>query len=212
MNIGLFFGSFDPIHRGHVFIAKHKQIAQKTDQVWFVITPQSPFKNGKISASFSHREKMARMALSDHPDLYVSNIEINMPSPQYTTNTLKYLKVKHPTYRFSIIMGFDNFVSLVDMKWKDSNYILNNFKIFVYNRHIEDETISFSNYIIKSYKKFKPNITALSGTRLPTSSTSVRLYLNQKYPRSSINSPSLFIKKNLDIRVLNYILKNKLYY
>ena len=98
MKIGLFFGSFNPIHFGHVQIAKNKKISQFIDEVWFVITPQSPFKQGKIATSYFHRKKMVDLALIDFPNFSASNIELNLPSPQYTINTMKYLQKKHPSH------------------------------------------------------------------------------------------------------------------
>ena len=213
MKIGLFFGSFNPIHRGHIQIAKNKKISPFIDEVWFVITPQSPFKQGKTITSYLHRKKMVDIALIDFPNFVASNIELNLPSPQYTINTMKYLQKTHPTYLFSIIMGSDNFVDLVNMRWKNSKYILNNFTIFVYNRQTINAFVSLSEYVKKAYKKFQPNIITLPGLMLDISSTFIRSILAEsKLTHLSLNnSETCKTGSFLDERVLKYILRNKLY-
>ena len=213
MKIGLFFGSFNPIHLGHIQIAKNKQISQLIDEVWFVITPESPFKPGQITTSYSHRKKMVDLVINDCSNFSVSNVELNLPSPQYTINTMKYLQKKHSAHLFSIIMGADNFVDLVNMRWKNSDYILNNFTIFVYNRQTLNISGSLSEYIKKAYKQFQPNIITLPGLMLEISSTLIRSILSESTlaQSSSNHFSSLKFSSYLDEQVLKYILRHKLY-
>ena len=213
MKIGLFFGSFNPIHLGHIEIAKNKQISQFIDEVWFVITPESPFKQGQTTASYSHRKKMVDLALNDYSNFFASNVELHLPSPQYTINTMKYLQKKHCAHVFSIIMGADNFVDLVNMRWKNSDYILNNFTIFVYNRQTLNTSGSLSEHIKKAYKKFQPNIITLPGLMLDISSTLIRSVLSESTldQSSSNHFSSSKVISCLDEQVLKYILRHKLY-
>ena len=132
MKIGLYFGTFNPIHIGHLIIANY--MAEYTDlkQVWFVVSPQNPLKNKASLLKDYHRLAIVRIAIEDNPKLLASDIEFHLPIPSYTTNTLAYVKEKYPNNEFHLIMGEDNLRSF--HKWKNYEYILENHKIYVYPR------------------------------------------------------------------------------
>jgi len=132
VKIGLFFGSFNPIHVGHLIIANI--MAETTDlkKVWFVISPQNPFKPSKGLLHEFDRYDMVRAAIHDNYKLEASDIEFHMPKPSYTVHTLIYLQEKHPDKEFVIIMGEDNLPSF--QNWKNYQTILDNHEIYVYPR------------------------------------------------------------------------------
>ncbi|MBQ9311705.1 MAG: nicotinate-nucleotide adenylyltransferase [Bacteroidales bacterium] len=131
--IGLYFGSFNPIHYGHLIIANH--IVQNTDidKVWFVVSPQSPFKKTENLADNNLRYKLVQLAIEDNENFSVSDIEFSLPQPSYTVNTLKELSKQHSDKQFVLLMGEDNIVGF--HKWKDYEYILENYNIYVYPRN-----------------------------------------------------------------------------
>lgn len=132
MKIGLFFGSFNPVHHGHLIIANH--IAQTSDlnEIWFVVSPQNPFKKAGSLLNENHRFHLLQLAIEGEKKLRVTNIEFKLPKPSYTINTLTYLKEKHPTHSFSIIMGSDGFQNLD--KWKNAEIIIKEYPIIIYKR------------------------------------------------------------------------------
>lgn len=132
MKIGLFFGSFNPIHIGHLAIANHIQQFSDLDQVWFVVSPHNPFKKKSTLANDYDRLHLVNLAIEDYPNLNVSNIEFSLPQPSYTIDTLTVLKEKYPGHEFSIIMGMDNLQSFE--KWKNHEQILKHFSVYVYPR------------------------------------------------------------------------------
>ncbi|MFC4723056.1 nicotinate (nicotinamide) nucleotide adenylyltransferase [Geojedonia litorea] len=132
MKIGLFFGTFNPIHVGHLTIANHIAEYSDLDQVWFVVTPQSPFKTKQSLLDNRQRFEMVYRATKDYQKLHPSDIEFSLPQPNYTIDTLTYLHEKHPDYVFSLIMGEDNLKSF--HKWKNFELILNNYHLYVYPR------------------------------------------------------------------------------
>ncbi|MDO1513110.1 nicotinate (nicotinamide) nucleotide adenylyltransferase [Maribacter confluentis] len=132
-NIGLYFGTFNPIHIGHLVIANHMVEFSDLDEVWFVVTPQSPFKTKKTLLDNNHRYEMVYEATVDYQKLKPSKIEFDLPQPNYTVNTLAHLMDKHPAqYTFSLIMGEDNLKGF--HKWKNYETILENHAIYVYPR------------------------------------------------------------------------------
>ncbi|MBO3096981.1 nicotinate (nicotinamide) nucleotide adenylyltransferase [Gelidibacter pelagius] len=140
MKIGLYFGTFNPIHIGHLIIANHMAEHSDLDQIWFVVTPQSPFKV-KASLLDNHdRFEMVYRATADYPKLRANDIEFRMPQPNYTINTLTYLQEKYPMHEFALIMGEDNLKSL--HKWKNYELILANHHIYVYPRLSEGKVES----------------------------------------------------------------------
>ena len=130
--IGLFFGSFNPIHIGHLILANHFANYTVMDEVWFVVSPQNPHKVKASLLDEIHRLAMVREAVDDNLKLKASNIEFDLPKPSYTIDTLAYLKEKHPTYHFALIMGEDNLRSF--HRWKNYDVILEKYPIFVYPR------------------------------------------------------------------------------
>ena len=132
MKIGLYFGTFNPIHIGHLIIANHMAEYSDLDQIWFVVTPQSPFKVKTSMLDNHHRLEMVYRATKDYDKLRPSDIEFGLPQPNYTINTLTYLLEKYPDYEFSLIMGEDNLKSF--HKWKNYELILANHHIYVYPR------------------------------------------------------------------------------
>ncbi|WP_346881662.1 nicotinate (nicotinamide) nucleotide adenylyltransferase [uncultured Algibacter sp.] len=132
MKVGLYFGSFNPIHIGHLVIANHMAEYSDLDQIWFVVTPHNPFKKKTSLLDNHQRLEMVYLATKDYDKLAPSNIEFNLPQPNYTINTLAHLQEKHPDYEFSLIMGEDNLKSF--HKWKNYELILENHHIYVYPR------------------------------------------------------------------------------
>lgn len=131
--VGLYFGTFNPIHIGHLVIANHMVEFSDLDEVWFVVTPQSPFKVKKTLLDNHHRYEMVYEATKEYSKLQPSKIEFDLPQPNYTVNTLVHLGEKYPSgYSFSLIMGEDNLKGL--HKWKNYETILENHNIYVYPR------------------------------------------------------------------------------
>ncbi|PWI30548.1 nicotinic acid mononucleotide adenylyltransferase [Flavobacteriaceae bacterium LYZ1037] len=132
MKIGLYFGSFNPIHIGHLVIANHMVEHSNLDKVWFVVTPHNPFKKKSSLLDNNQRLEMVYRATKDYDTLNPSDIEFNLSQPNYTINTLVYLEEKYPNYEFCLIMGEDNLKSF--HKWKNYELILENHDIYVYPR------------------------------------------------------------------------------
>ena len=130
--IGLFFGSFNPVHIGHLIIANHFVEHTDLDEVWLIISPQSPFKKKKGLLAEHHRYAIAEIATNNNSNLRVSNIEFKLPKPSYTTHTLAFLTEKYSNKEFVLIMGEDNLVHI--NKWKNYDFIIDNFSIYVYPR------------------------------------------------------------------------------
>ncbi len=132
LKIGLFFGSFNPVHVGHLVLANYMLEFTELDRIWFVISPHNPLKEKVSLLKENHRLQMVRIAISESSKMKASNVEFKLPQPSYTVNTLAHLKENFPNHNFSLIMGADNLQSLT--KWKNYEYILKHHKIFVYPR------------------------------------------------------------------------------
>jgi nicotinate-nucleotide adenylyltransferase len=132
MRIGLYFGTFNPIHTGHLIIANHVAENSSLDQIWLVVTPHNPLKKKSTLLDDHHRLQMVFLATEDYPKLKPSDVEFRLPQPNYTVNTLAHLQEKFPVHEFSLIMGEDNLNSL--HKWKNYEVLLQNHDIFVYPR------------------------------------------------------------------------------
>ena len=131
--VGLFFGTFNPIHIGHLVIANHMVEFSDLDEVWFVITPQSPFKTKQSLLDNNHRYQMVYEAVQEYPNLKASKVEFNLPQPNYTIDTLVHLHEQYSEeYSFSLIMGEDNLKSF--HKWKNYEAILEHYSLYVYPR------------------------------------------------------------------------------
>jgi nicotinate-nucleotide adenylyltransferase len=132
MKIGLFFGSFNPIHVGHLIIANHFVEFGDLEEVWLVVSPHNPLKKKSTLANDYDRLHLVNLAIGDNLKLRASNIEFTLPKPSYTIDTLTYLTEKHPTKEFVLLMGGDNLGTL--HKWKNYEIILKNHQIYVYQR------------------------------------------------------------------------------
>lgn len=132
MKTGLFFGTFNPIHHGHLMVANYMHQFTDLDEIWFVITPQSPFKKRENLLDNRDRQHLVNLAIKDQYDFKASDIEFDLPKPNYTVHTLTYLREKYPKREFVLIMGGDNLTHL--HKWYNVEHILDNHKIYVYRR------------------------------------------------------------------------------
>lgn len=164
MKIGLYFGTFNPIHIGHIAIANHMAEYSDLDKIWMVITPHSPFKKKSSLLDNHHRYQMVQRALEDYDKLEPSTIEFDLPQPNYTVNTLVHLVEKFPQHEFCLIMGEDNLKSL--HKWKNYDTILEFHEIYVYPR-ISSGTVEtqFDNH---------PKIHSVAAPIMEISSTAIR--------------------------------------
>lgn len=136
--IGLYFGSFNPIHIGHLIIANHLLQFTELSQIWFIVSPHNPLKEKNTLLADHHRQALVKIAIDDNPNFRVSDIEFTMPKPSYTINTLAYLTDKYPNKEFSLIMGADNLATFD--KWKNYDVILQHYQIYVYPRINEKPT------------------------------------------------------------------------
>lgn len=180
MKIGLYFGSFNPIHVGHLIIANHLAENSDLSQVWFVVTPHNPFKDKKSLLDDQQRLHLVRLATENYPKLKTSDIEFSLPQPNYTINTLAYLQEKFPQNIFAIIMGEDNLKSL--HKWKNFETITQNHEIYVYPRIVSevDQSSVTTNYQIH---KINAPIVEISSTNIREgikSKKNVRPLLSEK--------------------------------
>ena len=132
MKIGLYFGSFNPIHIGHLIIASHIIEHSDLDKIWFVVSPQNPLKPSSTLLNEYHRLNMFRLATENDSRFKASDVEFKLPKPSFTIDTLTYLSEKHPKHQFFVIMGSDSYQNL--NKWKNYELILSNYSIIVYNR------------------------------------------------------------------------------
>ena len=132
MKIGLYFGTYNPVHVGHLVIANYMAEYTGLDQVWLIVSPQNPLKEKSSLLADYHRLALVKIAIDDNPKLRASDIEFKLPKPSYTATTLAYLKEKHPEHEFALIMGEDNLRTL--HKWQNHEIILKNHKIYVYPR------------------------------------------------------------------------------
>lgn len=149
MKIGLYFGSFNPIHIGHLIIASH--VANNTDieQVWFVLSPQNPLKEASSLLNEYHRLYLIQLAIENDSRLKASNIEFKLPRPSYTIDTLTYIQEKYPTDTFSIIIGSDSFQNI--SKWKNYTVLLQNYSVYIYSRPgFEVHNVSSNIHLLKA--------------------------------------------------------------
>ena len=132
MKVGLFFGSFNPVHNGHLIIAQHFLNETELSQIWIVVSPQNPFKQQKQLLNEYDRLHLINLAIEKSQNLKATDLEFRLPKPSYTINTLAYLKEKHPQHEFAIIMGSDSLQNLD--QWKNANQIMGSYPIYVYER------------------------------------------------------------------------------
>jgi len=136
MKLGLYFGSFNPVHSGHMVIASYLSEFTDLDNVWFVVSPHNPLKSKSSLLKDHHRLQLVKIAIDDYPKLKASDIEFTLPQPSYTINTLSHLFDKHPEHQFVLILGADNLETFT--KWKNWEQILELVELYVYPRKDSD--------------------------------------------------------------------------
>jgi nicotinate-nucleotide adenylyltransferase len=167
MNVALYFGSFNPIHHGHLIIANEIMQQENYQELWFVISPQNPFKNENNLLNANHRFHLLQLAVEGEYKLKASNIEFKLPKPSYTVNTLVYLKEKYPNHQFDIVLGSDGFQNII--KWKNSAFIIENYKFLIYKRpgyDVNNEAMA--------------NLKIIEGPQLYISSTHIRKLIEEQ--------------------------------
>lgn len=162
--IGLYFGTFNPIHIGHIILANHFAETTDLNEIWMVITPQNPFKKKDSILDNNHRLELVYKATMDYPKLKPSNIEFGLPTPNYTINSLVHLVEKYPEHQFALLMGEDNLVSFP--KWKNYELILGHHEIYVYPRK--------TNRVIPEQFKNHPKINLIDAPKIELSSSAIR--------------------------------------
>lgn len=191
MKIGLYFGTFNPIHIGHLIIANHMAEYSGLDQIWMMVTPHNPLKKKDTLLDDYQRLQLVFLATEDYPKMKPSDFEFKLPQPNYTVNTLSHLKDKYPTYEFSLIMGEDNIKTF--HKWKNYEIILENHDIYVYPRiSLETDNSEFKNH---------PRIHHINAPIVEISSTFIRENIKNKKN----------VQPLLPAKVWEYIDHNNLY-
>jgi nicotinate-nucleotide adenylyltransferase len=160
MKVGLYFGSFNPIHLGHLIIGSFVANNTEVDQVWFVVSPQNPLKNSSTLLNEYHRLQLVQLALADDEQLKSSDIEFKLPRPSYTIDTLIYLQEKYPKHTFCVVMGSDSMQNI--HRWKNSQTLLKQYSFYIYQR---------PGFIVKENSS---NIVTLDAPLLEISSTKIR--------------------------------------
>lgn len=203
--VGLYFGTFNPIHIGHVIIANHLAEYSSLDEVWFVVTPMSPHKTEDRILDNMDRYDMVKMAIEGYEKLHVSDIEFHLPKPNYTITTLVHLEERHPNIQFSLIMGEDNLKSL--HRWYNFETIINNYPILVYPRIAHgkiDENIARKVLRVpqpQGFKEYKANIQLVVAPIIELSSSFIRKGIKE----------GKNVIPMLDKKVWEYIDKNQFY-
>ncbi len=188
-NIGLFFGTFNPVHVGHLILANFMAQQPNIDEVWMVVTPRNPFKEKDTLLEDIHRLALVREAVENNPLLEVSNVEFDMPQPNYTVNTLAILSEKYPDKNFTLIMGEDNLRSF--HKWKNHDVILTNYEVMVYPRvYTESEKVEVS----EKTKELRnhPKITMVDAPLMKVSSSVIRNMIAEGKDVQYILTPEVF--------------------
>jgi nicotinate-nucleotide adenylyltransferase len=169
MKVGLYFGTFNPIHVGHLIIANHMVEFSDLEEVWFVVTPQSPHKAKQSLLDNHHRYAMVSIAVEDYPKLRPSNIEFKLSQPNYTAHTLVHLSEKFPKKEFSLIMGEDNLKTF--HKWKNYEAIIDHHQIYVYPR--------IGGGIVSNQFRDHPKVNRIDAPIIQISSTHIRSSIQQ---------------------------------
>ena len=191
MKVGLYFGTFNPIHIGHLIIANHLAENSDLDEVWLVVTPHNPLKNKQTLLADHHRLQMVYLATESYPKLKPCDIEFNLSQPNYTVITLAHLKEKYPLHDFCLLMGQDNLHTF--HKWKNYEAILAHYELYVYPRIAsENQTSKLDNH---------PKVTLVSAPIIELSSTFIREQI-----KNNIN-----IQPMLPSAVWQYVDHNNLY-
>lgn len=167
MHIGLYFGSFNPIHTGHLIIANHIIAHTEIDKVWFVVSPHNPLKEAHSLLNEYDRLHLLNLAIEDNPKFRASNVEFHLPKPSYTIDTLTYLTEKFPLERLSVIMGSDSFQNI--HRWKNFEQLVARYSFIVYNRPGFDIT-----------EKHDAQLTIVDAPLLDISATYIRTEVREK--------------------------------
>jgi nicotinate-nucleotide adenylyltransferase len=167
--IGLFFGSFNPIHSGHLILAKYLLNQSDLSDIWFVVSPQNPLKDKKSLLGEMHRLQLVKIAIEDEPHFKAIDIEFKMPKPSYTIDTLIHLTEKYPKNKFVLIMGSDNINTI--NKWKNYEIILSDYEVYAYPRIVEKSNLPAIEH---------PNIKYISAPIIELSSTMIRAHIKEK--------------------------------
>lgn len=180
MKIGIYGGSFNPIHRGHIALARQILRKARLDEVWFLVTPLNPFK--QLSSDLlddDERLAMARKALADEPHLIASDYEFHLPRPSYTWDTLQALRADYPTYNFSLIIGADNWAAF--QRWYHADDIISHHSVIVYPR--EGSPVDAST--------LPPSVTLVNTRLYNISSTEIRQRISQGRPVRRLLPPAI---------------------
>ncbi len=178
MKIGLYFGSFNPIHIGHLIIANHCATHTNLDKVWFVLSPHNPLKESATLLNEYHRLHLVNLAIEEAAYLKASNVEFKLPKPSYTIDTLAYLKEQYPQHEFCVIMGGDSFQNI--SKWKNYKTLLKQHEIYIYQR---------PGFEIK--ETYGAKVTKLEAPLLDISSTAIRKLIKEKKSIKFLVSPAV---------------------
>jgi nicotinate-nucleotide adenylyltransferase len=169
MHIGLYFGSFNPIHIGHLIIASYAKHTTNLQQVWLVVSPQNPLKPSRSLLNEYDRLHLIHKALDEDPNLRVSDVEFKLPKPSYTVHTLAHLIEKYPQHTFSIIMGSDSFMNLT--QWKNYTHIIKHHHLYIFTRPG-----------FEVVNNIGANITIMDAPLLEISSTKIREMIKSSIP------------------------------
>ena len=170
MEVGLYFGSFNPIHHGHLIIASHILYNSNLDQLWFVVSPQNPLKQSAGLLNEYHRLYLVQLSVEEEKNMRAIDIEFKLPKPSYTIDTLTYLGEKYPDHSFSVIMGSDSFQNI--SRWKNYEQILKNYRIYIYPRSGSSEIEKYPN----------ARITVVKAPILEISATQIRNNIKEGKP------------------------------
>jgi len=189
--IGLFFGTFDPIHNGHLQLATYFSEQTDLNEIWFVITPQNPFKQDTKSLPNEERLALVKKALENHSNLKISTVEFDLPQPNYTIHTLAKLKNQYPQHTFVLLLGADNMIAFD--RWKDYDQILSQFEVYVYPRTTVD--------IIPENFQNHANIRWTEAPKIELSSSQIRTGIREGKDVCHLLPKTCW----------NYLIENKLY-
>ena len=170
MEVGLYFGSFNPIHHGHLIIASHILYNSDLDQLWFIVSPQNPLKQSAGLLNEYHRLYLVQLSVEEEKNMRAIDIEFKLPKPSYTIDTLTYLGEKYPDHSFSVIMGSDSFQNI--SRWKNYEQILRNYRIYIYPRSGSSEIEKYPN----------TRITVVKAPILEISATQIRNNIKEGKP------------------------------